>query len=331
MRKLSYISSMNSKQPSWQILKEWEDILSKCLDLPIKKENKIGRPLKWWLDKHNFSKSINSLKIKSDLTLRFIMNASVKHSYFVDKNTIAVIIDFWLEEDDLPDFYDAYKDVPLILLTNMEVYNYLKSHNCPIPIEHWALSYPDKYKLSNSNLKKKKYEFCVIGRPNPFFIRLLDEYSTKHPDFEYIINNGKIDDRKYVTNHGRFVAKDTGRASYLDMIAKTKISCYTTPGLDEGKKISNSYNQVTPRLFEMLCNGCQVIGHYPKAADTEWYNLSSIIPNVSNYEEFEVVMNKFRKEPFDFKKTEHFMNQHYTSKRAESLLAILRKYNIQSS
>lgn len=45
MRKLSYISSMDSEQSSWQILKEWEDILSKCLDLPIKKENKIGRPL----------------------------------------------------------------------------------------------------------------------------------------------------------------------------------------------------------------------------------------------------------------------------------------------
>lgn len=85
-------------------------------------------------------------------------------------------------------------------------------------------------------MEKKDFEFTVIGRPNPFFIRLLDEYSSKHPDFEYITNNGDIDHREYVTNRGRFIAKDTGRASYLDVIRRTKITCYSTPGIDEGKK-----------------------------------------------------------------------------------------------
>lgn len=71
------------------------------------------------------------------------------------------------------------------------------------------------------------------------------------------------------------------------MIQKTKISCYTTPGIDESKKETSNFNQVTPRLFEMLCNQCHVIGHYPNSYDTNWYNLNSIVPNVDSYNDFE--------------------------------------------
>ena len=110
---------------------------------------------------------------------------------------------------------------------------------------------------------------------------MLEKYASLHPDFEYIINNGDINNRKYVTNTGRFIAKDTGRTSYLDMIKHTKISCYATPGIDEAKRETITFNQVTPRLFEMLCNGCMVIGHYPLSADTIWYNLSSVVPQLS--------------------------------------------------
>ena len=73
------------------------------------------------------------------------MNAQDIKVCDINKFTIPVIIDFWLKEEQLPAFYVAYKEVPLILLTNLEVYEFLKQHKCPIPIEHWALSYPDKY------------------------------------------------------------------------------------------------------------------------------------------------------------------------------------------
>ena len=41
---------------------------------------------------------------------------------------------------------DVYEDVPLVLVTNKEVYDYLKEHDCPLHVEHWALSYPDQYR-----------------------------------------------------------------------------------------------------------------------------------------------------------------------------------------
>ena len=245
-----------------------------------------------------------------------------------NKFTIPVIIDFWLKEEQLPAFYVAYKEVPLNLLTNLEVYEFLKQHKCPIPIEHWALSYPDKYSISNKRLEKE-YEFCFIGRPNPFFVRLLDKYCSTHPDFYYISNNSDINHRQYIDNKGKVVAEDTGRDSYLSMIQKTKISCYTTPGIDESKKETSNFNQVTPRLFEMLCNQCHVIGHYPNSYDTNWYNLNSIVPNVDSYNDFEKWLDYFRTHEFDIQKGITFMDKHYTSSRVKSLIDICNKYSIE--
>ena len=79
----------------------------------------------------------------------------------------------------------------------------------------------------------------------------------------------------------------------------------------------------------MLCNGCQVIGHYPQAADTLWYNISSVVPNVDTYDEFCEYMDKMRQSDFDFERVSSFMQNHYTSSRVPVLKEILKKYNIE--
>lgn len=321
---------MNSLQPSWRIVREWDEIIASTLKLKIVNETNGSRFLKFnIINKFNLAKLYNVLKWRrKTLTLRFIMTAEAKCTCFVDKNTIPVIIDFWLKEENLESFYKVYKDVKLVLVTNREVYEYLKKNNCPLNVEHWALSFPDQYAVTEVQ-ETKEYEFCLFGRPNPFFLRMLEKYASVNSDFEYIINKGDINNRMYITNKGRFVASDTGRASYLDMIRKTKISCYSTPGIDESKKDSFTFNQVTPRLFEMICNSCMVIGHYPLSADTLWYDLPSIVPQVENYEQFEEILNHMRKTEFDYLGVSNFMQKHYTSKRSIELIKILEKYNIK--
>lgn len=328
--KLSYISSYRfvGGDASWQIVYEWEDILSRDLSLQIRGESALTKKIYAAIARFGLLSLYNTLLPKKKLKLRFLSIDNVKPNALLNKNCIPVIIDFWLNKKDFQLFFDNIKYVPLLLVTNREVYDALKLSNCPVPVEHFPLSFPDQYKIQKTSSFDKKYEFCMFGRPNPFFIRLLDKYCINHPDFCYIINNGDINNRQYISNNGDVVAVDTGRQSYIEMIRNTKISCYSTPGIDESKKVSSEYNQVTPRVFEMLCNGCQVIGHYPMAADTIWYNLNAVVPNVDDYAEFEKVLNFYRSTPADIKKYSEFMSNHYTSKRSELLKQILKKYSI---
>lgn len=315
--------------PSHKIVLEWEQILSSELGLKIVVGSKLWDKICWHIEKNHLTPIYHSLVPKGELRLVFEMSARLIKRCEFDKNTIPVIIDYWLDDKYIPEFFEAYGKCPLILITNREVYDLLISTNPTVPIEHWPLSFPDQYAFKGNENYKKKYEFTIIGRPNPFFIRMLDRYCENHPDFTYIMSSGGIHDRKYVTNKGQFVAEGKSRESYLDMIRKTKISCYTTPGLDESKTDSDKFNQVTPRVMELLCNGCHVIGHYPLTADVKWYRLNEIVPNVNTYKEFEAQLDKMRVTDFDICKMKSFMSQHYTSVRASMLVNILKKYNIK--
>ena len=331
MRKLSAIYSQRSfsKYPSFQIVYEWEDILAERLGLRILAPGEVHNIIHRRFENNGLVGLYNALLPASDLKLHFIMEAEDRRQCNYNKNTIPVIIDFWLDESRLPGFYDAFKNVPLMLVTSREVYEFLLAHNCPIPVEHWALSYPDQYAFRESCLENKKYDFVFFGRPNPFFVRYVERYASEHKDFVYILNNGNIDDRKYFDNEGNVVATDCGRQSYLDMIRSARITCYSTPGIDESKSITNAFNQVTPRVFEFLCNGCKVIGHYSDNPDTRWYNLSSVVPNVDTYKEFETVLDAMRTGSFESPSVSAFMQKHYTSVRANELIQILRRHMIE--
>lgn len=331
MRKLTHIWSLWSgpKYPSHRIVLEWERILSDKLNIPIKRGCRLKDVFCRRFEKHGLIDFYNSLLPKHGIRLDFVMCAQLIKRCEYNKNTIPVIIDYWLDDDQIPALEEVFKYCPLVLLTNLEIYNTLKANNFRIPIEHWPLSFPDQYALTEDNLQNKKFDFTIIGRPNPFFIRLLDIYCRSHPDFTYIKNNGDIYNRKYTNNRGEVVADGKTREDYLNIIRRTKVSCYSTPGIDESKKDSNRFNQITPRVFELLSNGCQVIGHYPKdGADVKWYHLNDVIPNVDNYFEFERVLDYMRQTPMEYDKVEKFMKRHYTSTRANMLKIVLEKHNI---
>lgn len=315
--------------PSWTIVYEWENIIAKSLNLEVLLEgnlknriiSKVARTL-------NIEDVVCQYSSKGNLALRFESVTMPHKSIYYNRNNIPVIIDFWLKDEDIPLFFQIYKNVPLILLTNREVYEKFIKLKCPIPFEHWPLSMPDEYALTRDENYKKEIELALLGRANPFFERMLETYSTRHPDFVYVTNKLINNQRHYFNNRGDLVAVDAGRDFYINFIRKIKISCYSTPGIDESKTETKEYNQVTPRVFEMLCNGCQVIGHYPYTADTIWYGLDQIVPNVNSYQEFEQCLDNMRKEDADLNKIKMFMSQHYTSKRVEMLKDILAKHNI---
>lgn len=315
----------NLKTRSWDIVFEWEDIIADKLKLNIidKKNSYIELFLQKIKLYHFLYKYLNSNRLSID----FVTNISIQKGHFSSSNSIPIVIDFWYDrESEIKGFIEHFKYVPLLFVTNKEVQKLLESYNCPFPVEHFPLSLPDKYELKDSTMIQKEYEFGFVGRVDSFFLKHVEQYAAKHEDFEYVYSKGISVEREYWTNKGKYIGKDEGRASYIDFLRKTKISCYSTPGMDEIKKVK--YNQVTPRVLEMLANGCQVIGHYPLTEDVEWYDLPSVVPNVNDYEEFERQMDIMRNKPFDYKSVTEFLSKHYTSTSVNVLSNALSKHNL---
>lgn len=324
-RKVKSILSIRNQQiqgtRSWDIVFEWEDILSENLGLPIKpvRFSYITAILK----KLRLYKYLNQLFKSKNLCIQFVTDLQLKSGNYQSCNIIPIVIDFWYDKDEeINKFIELCKNVPLMIVTNREVYNLLLKKDCNFPIAHLALSLPDQYMLNEKKIvKEKKFEFGFIGRINPFFMKMIQEYAANHENFEYVYSKGISVEREYWTNKGRYIGKDNGRESYVSYLKQTKITCYSTPGADESKKVS--YNQVTPRVLEMLSNGCMVIGHYPISDDVKWYGLENVVPRVENYSEFEQCLDKMRNETFDFVKVSHFLDSNYTSRRAVNLKSIL--------
>ena len=331
MKKVYILSGRNekSRNASWQIVYEWEDIISKNAHIPIKYQTRFLRILHSIFNKLKLF-SIANLSFGNNIFIHFCSITTPLPSTYWNKNVIPVLIDFWLQDKDIETFCKNIRKIPLLLVTSREVYNKLKD-KCLVPIEHWPLSLPDQYSIKKTTNYEKEYDFSFIGRPDPFFIRMIDEYCKRHPGFIYIQNHGDKGERYYCDNNGKFIARDNGRTSYLDMIKKTRITCYTTPGYDEAKKGANGYNQVTPRVFEMLCGGCFVIGHYPMSDDVMWYQLDKVVPNVNNYIEFESMLEKMLNTNLNISCVKRFMAHHYTSQRVGLLIDILKKHKIATN
>lgn len=328
MRKVNAILSIRGRKDlktrSWDIVFEWEDIIAKRLNVVVK--DKDSSLLSNFLQKLHIYKFFAPLVRSKNLYLEFITDVALVPGRYASPNMIPIIIDFWYDKEEIKQFIEHFKLVPLIFVTNKEVQKLLSGFDCPFKVEHFPLSLPDQYRLTRDSLANKEYEFGFVGRIDGFFMNLVEEYASKHDDFEYVYSKGISIEREFWTNKGRFLGKDAGRESYIELLKKTKISCYSTPGMDTTKKVN--YNQVTPRLLEMLANGCQVIGHYPLSEDVLWYNLSYVVPNVTDYDSFENVLDNMRENIFDFEKVSKYLSDHYTSCSAHLLYEALNKYSM---
>lgn len=330
-KKLTSISSGTFKASSFDTLYEWEKILADKLGLKIEKQSKIinwvYRQIEIRLKIRDF---VHHFFPITSLSLLFVMDGGTLKMCRFTKNTIPVIIDFWLEENQLKLFYENFKHCPLVLVTSAEVYHFLLNHNCPLNIEHWPLSLPDSQRLSSDAIFDKKWDLTLLGRTNPYFLEMLERYCKKYPDFEYVLGNNNIDNRYFYTNKGKKVGHAIGREAYLEMLRATKISFYTTPGLDLAKKETNFFNQVTPRFLELIAGGCLVMAHYTKNADTDYYEIDSLCKDIDSYEEFEKQLNMLREiKQVPIEKYVEYLNKHYTSERISLLVEILERNKIR--
>lgn len=314
--------------PSWQIVYEWEDEISKGLQLPI--ENSPGHARK---SVKGFAQKVGRKILKNDGTsisrkisekekfLYFEMLPKGYNSFSNHTSAFPVIIDFW-KKDRVGDFKKYYENSSHLLVTSLEVIHFLEQENFQGKLVHFPMSIPDKYRISGKESFEKKYDVILAGRTNPVLLKFFEQYKDKHPNLEYVyraVKNGKF---SYYSNKTGFLGDFKDREAYANLLSRSKVAFYSTPGMDGGEERTGGFNPITPRIFEILAAGCKVIMRYPENAETQFFKLQSLAPSAGTYNEFEAQLTAALREPAPIAKNAAYLNNHYTSGRVEILKSL---------
>ncbi|HEY9300578.1 MAG TPA: hypothetical protein VIQ31_30285 [Phormidium sp.] len=331
------------KNPNYHLIYEWEEDLAQCLSIPISNAKPLHRKIfinrysKKIINKignntfakfNNFIESRNSLvNNKNHFSLVFELYVESEPNFTNSAKAIPVMIDFW-KHTNLEQFHKLYKDCKLVLISSLEALEFLKKSGCPLNIAHFPLSLSDRYRLKEGIIYPKQYDILLAGRfnirTNQILLEYLQEFIAKYKDVEYLHQQEINGEYYYVSNHKGVVGKYQSREDYIDLLRASKVSFYSTPGLNGGEVRTGGFNPVTPRFLELLSAQCLLIGKYPDNEETRFYELDKVCPNVETYEQFEhTLLQHLNNTDTTFAAHREILDKHYTSRRAELLKQLM--------
>lgn len=324
------------KRSFYQIVYEWEDDFSRVLGLPLVPHNHsfykypvvLKLTGKWHL--YRPLQIVDRLFSSKKKSLYFDMGPRWTYTTATSADILPIIIDFW-KYININRFNKVYSASPLVCITSLEALNYLKANGCNLPLAHLALSLPDKYDIEKTTYPVKDIDIISIGRANPVFKDFFSRYIKAYPATTYLIqdfNNGL----PFInTNAVNVPHAMENREVYLELIKRSKVAFYSTPGMDGGEKRTGGFNPVTPRLFELLYGGCHVIGRYPRTEETAFFDLPAICQNFNTYEEFSYLLAGYLDQnEAPFIKNADYLKNHYASRRAAELKQLLAAHSSQT-
>lgn len=305
-------SRERSKDPWNDVIYEWEDVIADYFSVPI-----VPR--------------LSSPVPKGSLTLSFSLSP-FRDARFNIAGFSSFVVDFYLRSDeDLRKFYEGLSHNPLVFISSAEAFEFLRAKGCPLPIRHVALSLSDRYRISASTRFDKDLDLVVIGRPNAVLLDYIRRYEQEHPDFVWVrreywrLKTNGEHYTHFVSSRGEDLGFADDRVSYFNLLKRARSTIYSTPGIDDSRKKSNGFNQVTPRFLEYLCCGCHVLSRYTLNPDTEYYEFPKLMPHLETYEQFREALERALTEDVDMKKYSEYLNKHYTSVRCAELKRILEE------
>lgn len=344
MKIAAILSSRSFEQnPNYHLIYEWEEDLATGLSVPISNAKPEYR--KTLINRYSKAlyrnlgggtlKKINNLvessrgllKTPNDYNLVFELYVATEPNFTTSARAIPILIDFW-KQTDLTLFYEIYKECKLILVSSLEALEYLKANKCALNIRHFPLSLSDRYRMEPGVIYPKKYDILLAGRLNIRTNQVLRDYLEtfilKYPEVEYLYQVEVDGVYYYASSKGNVVGKFQSREDYMSLLRASKVSFYSTPGLDGGEKRTGGFNPVTPRYLELLSAQCLLLGRYPKNEETDFYELAKVCPNIESYYEFETtLLGYLNQQESSFDLYREILEKHYTSRRAQQLIELL--------
>lgn len=330
---------------SFQLIYEWEDRLSKELNIPIvdnpdRVKTSLVNSIKYHLTERvlypvttvfrNIKKLVRrDAVIDCSLYFHLTVTSLIQLKKSRLHRIIPVIVDAFISEEYLPVFYKKYGDCPLVLISSIETYEFLKSVNCPLNIQYWGLSLSDEYALDPNQKYAKEIDILLAGRQNQILLNYLEQYLQTRNDIDVVrsdIENGQL---IFTSNKRGVLGCFNERNEYIDLLHKSRVIMYGTPGIDGGEKRTKGYNPITPKYLEALSSQCKIVARYPDTVETQLYELNKICQSVDSYEAFATVMNKYldKNDDVNLSLYSSILNKHYTSVRGKELEEILGQLN----
>ena len=315
-----YNIGQNYAQP---IIYEWEDILSKEMEVPIIKYPSLYR----YTNRFNIHSPL--LGPHKD-TFRFVINGRDYDEPMNSKHIIPCIIDFFEKGEQLQEFYKKHSNNKIVLVSSPFDYQYLKDNKCPIKIGLFAYSLSDKYAIRNKKFEKK-YDIVLTGRQDPLLYSFFKEYVLRHPEVTYVkrgmeLDNDNFKNKGYYLNGKEFIGTIETREEFMNLQAQGKVTIYGTQGFIQDGYTEGFYH-MTPHFLEIIACGCHVIAHYPsgpQGIDAQYYEFDKFSPSIETYEDFESAMDHALNTDVDINKYTTYLEKHYTSVRVKELKELLK-------
>ncbi|MCB0506743.1 MAG: hypothetical protein KDD21_00440 [Bacteroidetes bacterium] len=325
MSKFIQIDSIRAFEdyPSYQILYEFEDDFSSQAKLPINQLSKYKYVGGKFLNKYfsQFLSANNESSINRARKFSIMMTPDYHRMYWNKSTVVPYIIDYWKRYDTIFDTY--FDQFPLVYISGLEVFEYLKSKQTRVNIKHLPLSISDKH-FHNFFHKEiaKDIDIINVGRKNKVLDAYIQQYLEKFPATNYVHREMENGENIYYSTINGKIGKLETRTDLLNTLSRAKIAIVTSPGIDGGELRTGGFNPVTPRIFEAAIGKCFLIGKYEKNVEFYSFGLDNLVEMPTSYNEFEQIVSNKLQVPFNLHQAyQQFLERNLNSKRVAQILS----------
>ncbi len=322
-----YSERAYQKWPSWHVVYEWEDVMSKELGCDIvtfgkgicgKIKRKINRTL---FDYFKIVKRY-TWNPEKEYYLLWVMNAK-NYSELPHRNVIPIFLDFPLDVVDT--ILKVTRDIPCFFVTCYDIYESLCTKGCQ-NVYYFPQCISDKYYLNE--MPAKKIDVVQFGRRNSKLHEYMFRFCEENPNTEYVY---KSDDTtlSYVSNISGDLGCILTRDDYIKLVSSSRVSLVSTPSCDDSRPDFGNVDFFTARFYESAALYCRMIGRYTENKESELIGIKEICPNVKCYEEFEGILKHYLNEKQNWDKQRTFIMANLISVRCESIKKTLEEIGVK--